>query len=426
MTPNFAPHYKDSTPFLWLKLIFISVIIGLCSSVFGITLKHFTEKAEHYFFELNKGNFVMISLTLIAGLTLIYLFRKYAFQNKVNKGIPEVLEAASSHKKIPFYKIPSHYINGFLTLISGGSTGIEVSTVVSSGSIGGYATNKHLKFRHYNKEFIGAGVAAGITALFINPLAGLLFSYEIVVKKPSKVFFVTHFVSIGIASTVNILLQQKPLFHAAILDWQIHAIPYLIGFSVIAVLYAIFLTISVGYLKKLFTKINGPYLRLLICALLVSVCITFIPELYGDGYHSIQENLAVANAMPFSSALILQLVVLLLFKPFASALTLAAGGDGGVFAPALFGGAFLGLLVALVCNTFFNAHLIPVNFMVFGIALVLSASMHAPFTALFIVCGMFGSYTLFAPLLVLCIAVKYLSKYIYPHSMYHLDIVPNK
>ena len=99
-------------------------------------------------------------------------------------------------------------------------------------------------------------------------------------------------------------------------------------------------------------------------------------------------------------------------------MTLASGGDGGVFAHSLFIGAFLGLLVASLLNTLFNVGVIPINFMIIGMAAVLSASIHAPFTAIFLVCGLTNDYTLFIPLLAVSLISKYTAKTIYPFTVY--------
>ena len=86
---------------------------------------------------------------------------------------------STANKNLPLYKIPSHFINGFLTVILGGSTGIEVSTVVASATIGSVTQRNENLFKLYKTEFICAGVAAGITALFSSPIAGILFAMEV-------------------------------------------------------------------------------------------------------------------------------------------------------------------------------------------------------------------------------------------------------
>ena len=85
-------------------------------------------------------------------------------------------------------------------------------------------------------------------------------------------------------------------------------------------------------------------------------------------------------------------------------------------------GAFLGFILSNILNTYFNAGVIPLNFMIMGMAAVLSASIHAPFTSLFLVCGVTGNYTLFVPLLGVCLIAKYTSKFLYPYTVY--SIIP--
>jgi CIC family chloride channel protein len=74
--------------------------------------------------------------------------------------------------------------------------------------------------------------------------------------------------------------------------------------------------------------------------------------------------------------------------------------------------------LAIVLNTYFNAGVIPLNFMVIGMAAVLSASIHAPFTALFLVCGLTGDYVLFFPIMAACLISKYTAKAMYPFTVY--------
>jgi CIC family chloride channel protein len=124
------------------------------------------------------------------------------------------------------------------------------------------------------------------------------------------------------------------------------------------------------------------------------------------------------NEIKISSGLLLTFLGIIILKPIVTSATLFSGGDGGVFAPSLFIGAFLGLTVALLFNTFFNANVIPLNFMVIGMAAMLSASIHAPFTALFLICGLINDYTLFLPILFVCMISKYTAQALYPYSVY--------
>jgi CIC family chloride channel protein len=132
------------------------------------------------------------------------------------------------------------------------------------------------------------------------------------------------------------------------------------------------------------------------------------------------------NEVKISVSLLYSFIGILILKPIVTSATLFSGGDGGVFAPSLFIGAFLGLFIALLLNTYLNANIIPVNFMVIGMAAVLSASIHAPFTAIFLICGLTNDYTLFVPILAVCLISKYTAKMIYPYSVYSYSTTLSK
>ena len=180
------------------------------------------------------------------------------------------------------------------------------------------------------------------------------------------------------------------------------------------------MTKCVLFFKSSFTKLNHDYYKILIGSAILSISLYFIPQLFGDGYHAVKE--IIHSEVPLTLSLLFTTLVVLFLKPIITSVTLASGGDGGVFAPSLFIGAFLGFLLATVLNTYFNAQVIPLNFIIIGMAAVLSASIHAPFTSLFLVCGVTGNYSLFLPLLVVCLIAKYTSKLIYPYTVY--TIIP--
>ena len=113
------------------------------------------------------------------------------------------------------------------------------------------------------------------------------------------------------------------------------------------------------------------------------------------------------------------LLLLIFIKPLAASLTLGAGGDGGVFAPSIVTGAFLGIFFAQFCNYYLGTHLIVINFALFGAAAMLSAAIHAPFTAMFIISSIVPSgYVLLLPLLIAGFVSKTLAKKIYPYNVY--------
>lgn len=403
------------------KLVVVSILIGFLSSFLAISLKKITEYYETIFFLKSSNSSWLLLIFPIFSLSVIYFLRIYLFKRKSNKGIKEVFEVTQNkNKNLPLYKIPSHFINGLITVAFGGSTGVEVSTVVATATIGSIAQQKENTFRTYKAELIGAGVAAGITALFGSPIAGIFFVLEVISKKTTKVFFLTNGIAVLISTALLFLLDEAPLFPIEHLSWNYYAIPYFIVLGVLAGINSVYITKCVLFFKSTFTKLNNDYYKVLIGSSLLSVSLFLFPQLYGDGYHAVKELLH--TNVPITITLLASTLALIFLKPIITSITLAAGGDGGVFAPSLFAGAFLGFLLATILNTYFNAQVVPINFIILGMAAVLSASIHAPFTSLFLICGVTGNYSLFLPLISVCLIAKYTSKMIYPYTVY--SIVP--
>ncbi|MGV1012027.1 MAG: chloride channel protein [Flavobacterium sp.] len=418
---RFINSFQNQFPTL-KKVIIASLLIGFLASFLAISLKRITEHFEAILFLKANLNKVYFFLFPLIGLTVIYYLRYYLFKNKENKGIKEILESISSpSKNLPLYKIPSHFINGLLTVIFGGSTGIEVSTVVASATIGSIAQQKSGLLKQYQTEFICAGVAAGITALFCSPVAGILFTLEVISRKVNKILVLTTLLAVGVSSGLIYFLNEPTLFSISITTWHVYAIPYIILLGILAGVNSVFLTKSVLFIKTKFSKIENSFNKIGIATLLLGTTICFFPNLYGDGYHGIKEIFTHPNTT-FSLTFFISIIGILILKPILTSITLASGGDGGVFAPSIVIGAFLGLFVATFVNTFLNANVIPINFIIIGMAALLSASIHAPFTALFLVCGITNDYTLFFPILMVCLVSKYTAKLIYPYTVYSYSL----
>lgn len=152
----------------------------------------------------------------------------------------------------------------------------------------------------------------------------------------------------------------------------------------------------------------------------VGVLIYFFPGLYGDSYDALHEVLHESITAPNISFFFLLTIAML--KPLAASLTLGAGGDGGVFAPSIVSGAFLGLAVAFVGNAYFGANLIPLNFALVGAAATLSASLFAPLTSLVLICNLLpNGYLLFVPIMLGSVISYFFSKRLLPYNVYSYD-----
>lgn len=405
----------------YAKLIGSSILISITCCLIAFSLKHITALVQERLFErvMAAGSFLIIFLPSI-GITAIYFLRKYFFHNRKNKGIKEIYTTLETRKDhLPAFKIPSHYINGFLTVIFGGSTGVEVSTVVATATVG----NQAYKYLHaawaYKTEMICAGIIAGVTVLFGSALGGFLFAIEVIARRYNKSILLSGICSMLVAYLFVRYFDSAPLFSVQVQQWHWQAIPFVIILGLIGGIFALYFTKIVIYAKTFFGGIKNNFIRVNLGAITVGVFILFLPALYGDSYHGLGKILESSASDCVNMMYFIPLLLLIFIKPLAASLTLGAGGDGGVFAPSIVTGAFLGIFLAQFCNHYLGTHLVVINFALFGAAAMLSAAIHAPFTAMFIISSIVPSgYVLLLPLLITGFVSKTLAKKIYPYNVY--------
>lgn len=403
----------------YLKLGVTASVVAILSVLLTFSLKHATEYLEYWILNFTENNFRYLFIFLPSiGITIIYFLRKYVFFNKKNKGITEVYKTLDDRKDhLPFFKIPSHYINGFLTVIFGGSTGIEVSTVVYTAAIGNQVYKKEFSARRYKRELICAGVTAGVAVLFASPLAGFFFAMEVIARKMRGTLLYSCAISATISGFFVYYFDNTSILPFTVGGWEWYAMPFFIALSFFGGALSVYFTLLVIKLKALFNKITNNFIRVNLGAITVGLMLFVFPALYGDSYLGMQH--VIENASTVQTVSILSLLLLTLLKPLAASLTLGAGGDGGVFAPSIVAGAFLGLLFATLCNQFFGYNLILLNFALVGAAATLSASIYAPITTLLLICNLLpGGFNLFIPILIASLIANTFSKKLLPYNVY--------
>lgn len=405
----------------YFKLFLSVVLVSLISCVLAFSLKYLTEIFQHQIYHYIHGKSTALLILLPSvGITCIYFLQKYVFHNRKNKGIKEIYTTLETRKDhLPFFKIPSHFINGFLTVIFGGSTGVEVSTVVATATVGNQAYKRIHSAWAFKTELICAAVTAGVTVLFGSAIGGLFFAFEVIARKFNKTLAFSNTIAMLIAYIFVTLFDAKPLLNFEVSGWNPSAIPYIVIIGVLGGLFALFFTRITIYAKHYFGAIKSNFIRVNLGAIAVGTLIYFLPQLYGDSYAGLNNFLGQALAKPDSYLNIIPLALLIFLKPLAASLTLGAGGDGGVFAPSIVSGAFLGMLFAQLCNYWIGTDLLILNFALFGAVAMLSAAIHAPFAALFIIMSVVpNGIQLFIPLLIASVIAKTFAKWIYPDNVY--------
>ncbi|PTX12654.1 CIC family chloride channel protein [Sphingobacterium faecium] len=413
---------KDNIQFYsYFKLVIGSIIVAVLSGILAYSLKHLTTYFQDYIFEIVPvlHNYLYIIFPSI-GITIIYFLRKYLFQNRKNKGIREIYRSLDTRQDhLPFFKIPSHYINGFLTVIFGGSTGIEVSTVVATATVGNQFSKKGWMPMKYKRELICAGVTAGVAILFGSVLGGWFFAIEVIARGWKKTVLLSCSIAAVIALVGIYYFEKETLLPFSVQDWHWYGLPFMALVAILSALLALYFMKLVLLCKKLFAKINNNFLRVNIGAIMIGSLILFFPALYGDSYHGLQKMIELLIQPGAAFVIPLSLFLLILLKPFVASLTLGAGGDGGVFAPSIVAGAFLGMLIAILCNLVFGLDLIVLNFALIGAASTLAAAIHGRFTAVFLICSIVpNGYSLILPLAMAVWLAYAVAKRLNPHNVY--------
>ena len=231
----------------YFRLAIISALIGVLSCLLAFSLKKITEIFQEIIFEkTGEINPLLYIVLPSVGITAIYFMRKYLFQNRKNKGITEIYKTVDFRKDhLPFFKIPSHYFNGFLTVIFGGSTGVEVSTVVATATVGNQIYEKQFSANVYKLELICAGVCAGVAILFGSPIAGWLFAMEVIARKINKSLIISCTASAIVSAIALYLIQGKTLLPYEITEWKYSAIPFFIILSILGGVLSVYFTLAV-------------------------------------------------------------------------------------------------------------------------------------------------------------------------------------
>ena len=302
-----------------------------------------------------------------------------------------------------------------LTIGFGGSVGAEAPIVLTGSSIGS-VIGRFFKLNYRSVTLlIGCGAAGAIAGIFKAPIAGIVFTLEILMLDLTISSIVPLLISSVTAATVAyFLMGDKVLLTFNVTEaFNIANIPWYIVLGISSGLVSLYFSKMTIFLESRYEKISNVYVRLITGGVVLGVLIFLFPPLYGEGYDSLKMLLqgdisSFASSGIFSNisdnfwSLTLFLSGLVLLKVFASSSTNGAGGVGGIFAPTLFLGGVNGYLVAGLLKNFFNVNLPDNRFVLVGMAGVMAGVMHAPLTAIFLIAEITGGYDLLIPLIITC------------------------
>ncbi|MDR3180426.1 MAG: chloride channel protein [Prevotellaceae bacterium] len=425
---------------LWLKrlperqlIIILSFVVGLLSGLAAVLLKntvHGIQELLTSWFQTGTESLLYLIYPGV-GMLLSLLYVRYVVKDDIGHGVTKVLYAISrKDSKIRRHNTYSSMVASSVTIGLGGSVGAEAPIVYTGAALG----SNIAKFFHLNYRYItlmlGCGAAGAVAGIFKAPLAGIVFTLEILMLDLTLSSIVPLLVSSVTAAAISyLMLGDTVSFSSSVSPFNMLNLPYYIVLGVCCGFGALYFTRATLALENRLKKIESVFRRWLLCAVGLGLLIFLFPPLYGEGYNSLTLLLhsdsvnAAGNVLyeSFSSNvwfILLFFLAVFFFKVFSMSLTNSGGGIGGTFGPTLFMGGVAGFIVARLINLS-GIHEVPeANFVLVGMAGMMSGVMHAPLTAIFLIAEITGGYDLLMPLMLASAASFITIRGFERHSIY--------
>lgn len=414
-------------------VLFLSIVVGLVSGLAAVLLKNLI----HYSIELLDDKFMSRGAYLylifpVVGIAISYLFVKYIVKDNIGHGVTRVLYSMSKRNSlIKPHNTWTSMIASTITISCGGSVGAEAPVVLTGSAIGSnLARLFKLNYRQITL-MVGCGAAGAIAGIFKAPLAGLLFTLEVLMLDLTMASLIPLMISAVTATSVAYFFMGNAVLFTFSLNqtFTLENIGFYIVLGIFCGLISLYFTRTTLKIEEIFSRIKQPGLKIVIGALALTSLIIMFPALWGEGYYyinnilhdggvSIFQNSLFTNIDQNSLLFLVLIFMVLILKVVAMAATNGAGGVGGIFAPSLLVGSFLGFFTSRTFNHFFTVGLPENNFVLAGMAGVMAGVMHAPMTAIFLIAEITGGYDLFLPLIVTATISFITIRLFEPHSIY--------
>jgi CIC family chloride channel protein len=424
----------NQTRFIYI----LSFVVGLLSALAAAVLKnsiHYTRILFKEGISFESGSYLYLIYPL-AGILITFLFVKYIVKDNIGHGISRILYAISRKKSyLKAHNTWTSVVASTITIGFGGSVGAEAPIVLTGSAIGS-ALGRFFRMNYRQITLlIGCGAAGAVSGIFKAPIAGIVFTLEILMLDLTISSIIPLLISSVTAATVAyFLMGDTVLFSFSLTEpFIIGNIPWYIVLGVISGLLSAYFTRMTLFLESSYEKIKNEYIRLIAGGLILGLLIMLFPPFFGEGYDTIMSILqgnagdlmkeSIIGSLPDGLlAMSLFMVCLIFLKVIATSSTNGAGGVGGIFAPTLFIGGITGYLVAVLLNRTINLDLPDHRFVLAGMAGMMAGVMHAPLTAIFLIAEITGGYDLLIPLIITSTTSYITIRRFEPHSIYHIQL----
>lgn len=420
-------------------VIFLALVVGVVCGFAAQLLKYLIHTIAHHLtshFSATTGNWLNLVYPVV-GIIIVTIFIKYVVKDNVSHGVTKVLYAISRRKsRLKKKHMYASLVGSAVTIGFGGSVGAEGPIVYTGAAIGSNVGQAFRLSPRILMLLVGCGAAAGIAGIFRAPIAGMLFTLEVLMIDLTGATVMPLLISSISGATVAYVLEGygAEFFFSQSEPFMTTRIPWTILLGVLCGFVSLYFTKMMFMLESWFGSFKSRWIKITIGGVILAGLIFVFPPLYGEGYDAINVLLdgdvrGILDGSIFYGdrinpwSITLFVTCLVLTKVLATTSTNAAGGVGGTFAPSLFVGAMTGFLFAYVFNLMdFGIELSQKNFSLMGMAGVMSGVMHAPLMAIFLTAEMTGGYNLFLPLLIVSCLSYMTIKAFMPYSIYTMRL----
>ena len=421
-------------------VLILSLLVGIACALAALVLKqliHLIQTLLTSGFISSEANFLYLLYPVI-GIFLTGVFIRHVVKDDISHGVTKILYAISRREgHIKKHNTWSSIIASSITIGFGGSVGAEAPIVLTGSAIGSTLGSTFRMDQRTLMLLVGCGAAGAVAGIFKAPIAGLVFTIEVIMIDLTMSSLLPLLISSVTAATIAYITTGTDAMFQFAQDepFVLSRIPYVIILGIACGLISLYFTRANIAVEEFFRKLKSPYAKLALGGVMLSVLIFVFPPLYGEGYEIIELLINGANNADWETVmnnslfyghgelLLLYLVLIIVFKVFAMTATNGGGGCGGIFAPSLFLGCIAGFVFAHFCNGYdWSENLPEKNFALMGMAGLMSGVMHAPLTGVFLIAELTGGYHLFLPLMIVSMA-SYLTIVLFePHSIYSMRL----
>lgn len=415
---------RDNPKFENFEMMIMATIIGMITGTVAIIFNKSLDVFSTLVFSIpsllynftTKENFIIVPI--IGGILLGIINKYYIPSDKSDFGVSQVMEELKeiNHFLMKPKIVLAKTIGTIVTLGCGLSAGRQGPIVHLGGAIG---SNIGYRFGYNKKKIsilIGCGVSGSIAGVFNTPIAAALFVLEILMNKEHLKYFSPIVISSLTSIITTRLLIGDISFLAVRGDFGILGYKELINYLLLGVIIGIVAVVYIRLIhivKKIFEKIHLQRMYLPIIGAMIVAILGYIQPLVFDIHHEsilmiLQNNLSIKV-----------LVILIVCKMLATAVTLGSGGFGGVFMPGLYIGSIGGSIFGNIISLIFNGQIYNIqSYSLIGMAAMFSGFSNAPITATIMLLELTKNYSVILPVLLAATVSSATANLIYEKNVY--------